>query len=147
MIRKTLVTLALTAGMVGGTAGIASAHECFVANRSAQGNAGASHSANWYTLEVSELYASAHVFLSEDPTDPLPALTEEQVADAVARTSAAGIPTSFTVFERFTIPRNLQEMEDLTAKSADGKGIDHFFYAYGEQIIGIYFDIALGGPA
>jgi hypothetical protein len=37
-----LVVLAVMASTV-------SAHECFVVNRSAQGNAGASHSGEWFT--------------------------------------------------------------------------------------------------
>ena len=132
MIRKTLVTLALTAGMVAGTAGIASAHECFVANRSEQGNTGASNSANWYTLQLSELFSHGHMFLGGEP------LTEPQMAHALDLAADAGVPSSFTVFEKFTIPRNLMSEEDLTGKSADGKGIDHFFYAYGEQIVAAF---------
>ena len=147
MLRKSFITLAMTVGLVASGSGVASAHECFVPKRSDKGNAGASHSANWYTLQVADLYAHAHVFLSEDPAAPdLPALSQEQIAEAVARTAAAGIPTSFTLFERFTIPRSTQELEALrsvsSAKAADGKGIDHFFVAYGQQIIGIYFEVA-----
>ena len=132
MIRKTLVTLALTAGMVAGTAGIASAHECFVANRSEKGNAGADNSANWYTLHLSDLFAQGHQFLGG------PALTDPQMAHALGVAAEAGVPSSFTLFEKFTIPRNLMSEEDLTGTSADGKGIDHFFYAYGEKIIGAF---------
>lgn len=122
-------------------AGAASAHECYVANRSDKGNAGASHSANWYTLQVAELYSSVHFFMP----DVFPeALTDEQVATAVDLTAEAGIPTSFTVFERFTIPRNLDEG---SAKSSDGKGIDHFFAGYGEQLIGIAVEASQSGGA
>ena len=32
MIRMSLVTLALTAGMTAGSAGVAAAHECIIAN-------------------------------------------------------------------------------------------------------------------
>lgn len=133
MIRRSLVTVGLAATMVVAGGGVASAHECYVANRSDKGNAGASHSANWYTLEVTELFASAHYFVPgvDEP------LTPEQVATAVAMTSEAGIPTSFTLFERFTIPRSYDELAGLQSKSADGKGIDHFFAAYGEQLMAI----------
>ena len=140
MIRKTLVTAALTAGILAGTAGVASAHECFVANRSDKGNAGAAHSANWFTLELSMLFGEAHNFLGGR------ALTDAEVDEAVATAAAQGIPTSFTVFEKFTIPRNLGEFDAMTQKSSDGKGIDHFFHTYGGQLAGIYFGIA-GAPA
>jgi hypothetical protein len=141
MIRKTFVALALTAGMVAGSAGVASAHECFIAKRSEKGNAGASHSANWYTLEVAELYAHAHVFLGG------PELGPAQVQEAVRRTAAAGVPTSFTVFEKLTIPRSVGQLEQVAGpKSADGKGVDHFFVTYGDTLVGIYFSVA-GGTA
>ena len=130
MIRKTLLTLALTAGMVGGTAGIASAHECFVAKRSAQGNAAATNSANWFTLELSELLSHGHYFFGGDP------LTDAQIAYAVAEVApAVGLPTSFTIFERFTIPRNLAEGEG----SGDGKGIDHFISGHGDALAEVFF--------
>ncbi len=122
MLRKTIVTAALTTGLVLGSAGIASAHECFIAKRSAAGTAAAAHSANWYVLQVSDLYADAHRFAPIQPLSP------EQVAAAVRLTAARGIPTSFALFERFTIPRNLSDLHDLgelPAKSADGTGVDH----------------------
>ncbi len=127
MIRKTLVTLALTAGMVGGTAGIASAHECFVAKRSAQGSAAATNSANWYDLQLAELLSHGHHFLGG------PALTEAQLAYALELTAAAGVPSSFTVFEKFTIPKG------PGGDPTDGKGIDHFFTGYGDAIAGAFF--------
>jgi len=133
MLRRTAATLALTTALVAAGAGAASAHECYIANRSAQGNAGASHSSNWYTLQMEELYRSGHLFLGGDP------LTDAQVAKALAMTAEAGVPLSFTVFERFTLPRSMDELEGLSTKSADGKGIDHFFVAYGDAIAGIFF--------
>ena len=60
-------------------------------------------------------------------------------ATALAMTAEAGVPLSFTVFERFTIPRSMDELEALATKSADGKGVDHFFIAYGDAIAGIFF--------
>ena len=132
MLRRTAAALALTTALVTVGAGAASAHECFITNRSAQGNAGASHSANWYTLQLEELYRTGHFFLAGDP------LTEEQVQTALAMTKEQGVPLSFTVFERFTIPRSIGDLEEVTSKSADGKGVDHFFVAYGDAIVGIF---------
>ena len=135
MIRNTLVAGALTAGLIVTGGGVASAHECYIANRSDKGNAGASHSANWYTLHLSELYTNAHFFLGGEP------LTPAQVSEAVSRAEAAGIPTSVTLFERFTIPRNLDELEAVPSKATDGKGVDHFFSKYGDQLVGIFFSV------
>ena len=101
MIRKTMLTAVTTVGLLATGVGAASAHECYIANRSAQGNAGASHSANWYTLQMSDLFAEAHQFFGGD------ALTEEQLAWALEQTQAQGIPLSVTMFERFTIPRSM----------------------------------------
>lgn len=128
MMRKTLLTLVTTTGLLATGVGAASAHECYIANRSAQGNAGASHSANWYTLTASDLYSEAHLFFGGE------ALTEAQLQLALDLTEAQGIPLSFTLFERFTIPRSVDEYEELTSKSTDGKGIDHFFAKYGDAL-------------
>ena len=133
MFRKTAATLALTVGLVGIGAGAASAHECYVANRSAQGNAGASNSANWYTLHLEELFRSGHEFLGG------PALTDAQVQTALAMAADQGVPSSFTLFERFTIPRSQGELAEVWSKSSDGKGIDHFFAKYGDTIVGVFF--------
>ncbi|CAA9321784.1 MAG: hypothetical protein AVDCRST_MAG07-1291 [uncultured Frankineae bacterium] len=137
MIRKTVLTLALTAGMVAGAGGAASAHECFVADRSAQGNAAATHSDNWHTLTLADLYSSAHLFLQTGRP-----LSPAEVDAAVARAAEQGIPTSFTVFGRHMLPRSVEKMEELSSRTSDGKGVDHFFVAYGEDIIAIYFAIA-----
>jgi len=132
MIRKTMLTAVTTVGLLATGVGAASAHECFIANRSAQGNAGASHSANWYTLQMSDLFSEAHLFFGGDP------LTEEQLAWALEQTEAQGIPLSVTMFERFTIPRSVDELEGLSTKSGDGKGVDHFFASYGDALFGIF---------
>ncbi|WP_225753284.1 hypothetical protein [Actinotalea sp. Marseille-Q4924] len=132
---KILPTIALTAGLVVTGAGAATAHECYIAPRSDKGDAGADRSANWSTLHLEELYRTAHLFLGTAP------LTDAQVAEALVLTEARGIPTSVTLFERFTIPRSAAELERMSAKSSDGKGVDHFFAAYGDAIIGIVFEV------
>ena len=137
MLRTTALTAALTSALVVGSAGAASAHECFIANRSANGTVAAGHSANWYVLQVSDLYADAHLFA------PIQPLTSVQVDEAVRLTAARGIPTSFALFERFTIPRNLEDLHDLEqlpAKSADGKGVDHLS-AYVGALVGIAMEV------
>jgi hypothetical protein len=133
VLRKTLATLALTTTLLGTGGGVASAHECFIAKRSANGNAGASHSANWYTLQMADLFADAHQIFGGEP------LTAEQLRTALQLTQEAGIPTSVTLFERFTIPRSIDELDALSSKSSDGRGVDHFFASYGDALAGIFF--------
>jgi hypothetical protein len=50
-----------------------------------------------------------------------------------------GLPSSFTLFERFMLPRSLDELEAVSTKATDGKGIDHFFAKYGDQLVGIFY--------
>jgi hypothetical protein len=133
MIRKSLATLALAGVLVGAGAGSAMAHECYVAKRSDAGNSGASHSANWYTLKLSDLYADAHTFLGGE------ALTADQLQLALDMAAEQGLPSSFTLFERFTLPRSIEDLDSVSSKSADGKGIDHFFVRYGDALVGIFY--------
>ena len=109
-------------------AGSALAHECFVANRSAQGNAAAgSHSAAWETVTL-------HTVLTEfiGLPDDLAACVEEAAPEA-------GIPSSF-VFggkqakgQQGVISLNNPNME-LKGLASDGKGIDHASVVYGDAI-------------
>jgi hypothetical protein len=131
MIRKIIGATALSAALVFAGAGVASAHECYIPHRSDEGNAGASHSKNWVTLDISELFVGAHEFLGG------PALTPEQVQEAVAMTAAQGIPTSLTTFARDTLPKgNAPE-----SHSTDGKGIDHYFHAFEDDLINIFLTV------
>ncbi len=133
MLRKTFVTAALTSGLVLGSAGIASAHECFIAKRSATGTTAATHSANWHELTLTGLFS--------DLPPVLPQLTPAQVEEAVALAEAQGIPSSIALFGQQTIPVS---QDEWSPKSADGKGVDHFFSAYGERLIGIVLTVSGG---
>ena len=129
MWRKSIAAAALTCGLVLAGGGVASAHECFIPNRSDQGNANATHSQNWVTLHIAELFATAHQFLGGE------ALTAEQVEQAVAMAADAGIPTSLTTFARTTLPVG------KGGSPSDGKGIDHYFHLYEDDLIGIFFAV------
>ena len=133
MLRKTIVTAALTTGLVLGSAGIASAHECFVAKRSATGTTASTHSANWHELTLTGLFSHLPPFL--------PALTPAQVQEAVALAEAQGIPTSVALFGKQTVPVS---QDEWSPKAGDGKGVDHFFTAYGDQLIGIVMTVSAG---
>ena len=134
MIRKTIAVTALSAALVLAGTGVASAHECFIPGRSDQGDAGASHSQNWVTLHIEELFRGGHEFLG------CPALTEEQVGEALAMAEAQGIPLSLTTFARDTLPKG----KAPESHSADGKGIDHYFHAYEDALIGIFYTVQAG---
>jgi hypothetical protein len=133
MLRTTIVTAALTTGLVLGSAGVASAHECFIAKRSATGTTASTHSANWHELTLAGLFSDLPPFL--------PALDEQQVQQAVALATAQGIPTSVALFGKQTIPVS---QDEWSPKAGDGKGVDHFFTAYGDQLMGIVMTVAKG---
>lgn len=130
MLKKTVTAGVLAVGLVFASAGAASAHECFIPERSEQGNANSTHSQNWVTIHITELYSTAHEFLGG------PALTPAQLDAAVAMTAEAGIPTSLTTFARGTLPKGKGVPE---SHSSDGKGIDHYFHTYESQLVGIFF--------
>ena len=130
MFSRTLTTIgagmALAAIGVLGTGAAAYAHECFNANRSEKGNAGASNSQAWLTVHIEELTFG----LAEEDA--------ECVLDAYAET---GAPSSFTIMVKGangnggTIASNNPNRD---VKSADGKGIDEIFAAHGADIMGSF---------
>ena len=135
MLKKSIAAGIVSVGLVLGSAGAASAHECFIPDRSEQGNAGATHSKNWVALDISELFASAHEFLGG------PALTPAQIDQAVAMAAEAGVPTTLTTFARGTLPKGKGVPE---SHSTDGKGIDHYFHLYEDALIGIFLEVQPG---
>lgn len=128
MLKKSLTAGVLAVGLVFAGAGAASAHECFIPNRSDQGTAGSANSGNWIPVHISEIYATAHEVVGGEP------LTPEQIAQAVALSEEAGIPTSFTIFAKAHLPNGKGVPE---SHSGDGKGIDHFFSTYVTQLVTI----------
>ncbi|WP_448002607.1 hypothetical protein [Agromyces bauzanensis] len=130
MFSRTLTNIAagvaLAAAGVLGTGVAAYAHECYNPNRSEQGNAGASHSQAWYTLDVAQ------------------ALTEElppELAECVlTEYEASGAPASFTIMVNGAVGQDgtIASNNPHAEKAGDGSGIDEIFAAYGEEIIGSY---------
>jgi hypothetical protein len=118
-IMRTTAVAAVTAGVVVAASGSAWAHECFVANRSQQGDAAVSaHSAAWFTITPEILFGEL-IGLSGDAftcavnawkTDPsLPAYIVVGGKQAVGQ---GGV-----------IAENNPNF--ATGKASDGKGIDH----------------------
>ena len=101
------------------TTGGAFAHECYVANRSAQGNAMAgTHSQAWETVSLDTILTQ---FIG---------LPGDLAACVEAKAPAAGIPDSFVFGGKQAVGQGgviAESNPNMTAKglAADGKGIDH----------------------
>jgi len=127
-------TLAATAGLLIATAGAASAHECFVANRSDRGNAAvAAHSAAWEEVSLEFIVT---VFLGQ---------TQEVADCVVAAAPDAGIPTSFVFGGKQAVGTEgvIMENNPVDGRTSDGRGIDHAEDVYGAAVVGLIF--ACGG--
>ena len=134
--RTFTVVGAAAALTVGGSAG-AFAHECYVASRSAQGNAMAgTHSQAWETYTVQQVVT---LFLGQSAA----------VADCVAAAApGAGVPTSFVFGAKQAQGQGgviAENNPNMSAKglSSNGTGIDHAEDAYGGAIVGLI--IGCGG--
>lgn len=127
MVRIVGGTVGAGALLVAGAGG-AFAHECFVASRSAQGNAMAgTHSAAWQTITLDTILTE---FIGLPPA--LAACVE-------AKAPEAGVPSSF-VFggkqaagQGGVIAENNPNMEAM-GLAANGRGIDHAEDAYVDLI-------------
>jgi hypothetical protein len=136
MIKRAARASVLAAALVALTAGTTFAHECFNASRSAQGNAGATHSANWSTESVAGLFAEIHFFGIPGVTE---ALSESQQEVALDAALEMGVPAEVTIFTgKITIGANGKAFTE-GGKAADGRAIDHFFAAHGQSIVTAYF--------
>lgn len=120
--------VALTGALLIGTGGGAWAHECFNASRSAQGNAMAGSNSNaWFTLVISDAIAG-------DVQSG--AITPEQGDCIASWWAASGNPSSFTI--HVAGKNTLAENNPNKGLMSNGKGIDHLFDAYGEDIMTAY---------
>jgi hypothetical protein len=120
------------AGILGlATAGSAFAHECYVANRSAQGNTMAgTHSQAWETVSLDTILTQ---FIGV-PAD-VAACVEAKAPDA-------GIPDSFVFGSKQAVGQGgviAENNPNMTAKGldADGKGIDHAEDAIGPALFAL----------
>lgn len=133
LVRSVVLALAVTAVPIASVA----AHECIHANRSDTGNQHATASGRWITVTLTMIYEETEFF-------GLPDLTAAQVSYAVAAAEAAGVPESFTFRSDKLIGENAAGWEK-GGHATDGKGIDHFFDIYGDQLIAILFDALANG--
>jgi len=128
-MRRVLLSLALAGSLSAVAAPAVFAHECVIASRSAQGDAGALHSANWMRLSLSDIFG----FINEDVGGP--ALTSDQITWAVNEAVAEGLPADGWVTRADKTIGEGSSNPNL----ADGKGLDHLADSVGPQIAGIYF--------
>jgi hypothetical protein len=132
--RRVVGTLAATAALLISSAGVASAHECFVASRSDQGNAAVgAHSAAWQEVSLEFIVTT---FLGQ---------TQEVADCVVAAAPDAGIPTTFVFGGRQAQGSEgvIMENNPVDGLTSDGRGIDHAEDVYGEAVVGLIF--ACGG--
>ena len=132
-MRRLLIGLVLAGSLSAVAAPAVLGHECFIANRSAQGDAGALHSSRWTRLTLANIFGFIHQFVRQ------PALTAAQITWAVNTAVAGGLPVDgWVVRSDKTIGEG-----SANPNLANGKGLDHLADAYGPQLVGIYF-AALG---
>ena len=149
MLKRIVRASALAATLTAVTAGATLAHECYVVNRSSQGNAAAgTHSKAWFYVQLPDLAA----FLS-DPSSPdaLPPLSPSQLEYFVARAQELGVPSNIALFVGgrpqtggFTIAGEAAGFVK-NGKGADGSGMEHFFTAHFETVVAAYME-ALAQP-
>ena len=132
-MRRMLIGLVLAGSMSVVAAPVALGHECFIANRSAQGDVGALHSGNWTRLSLGAIFSFVNQFVGG------PALTSGQITWAVNEAVAEGLPADGWVVRSDKVIGEGSSNPNL----ANGKGLDHLGDAYGRQLVGIYF-AALG---
>jgi len=132
-MRRILIGLVLAGSLSAAAAPAVLGHECFIANRSAQGDAGALHSGSWTRLPLGAIFGFINQFVGG------PALTSSQITWAVNEAVAEGLPADgWVVRSDKTIGEG-----SSNPNLANGKGLDHLADAFGNQLIGIYF-AALG---
>jgi hypothetical protein len=122
-MRKRFVTvLAMSVVAVLATSGTAYARDCYIASRSAQGNAGATHSSRWITSSVEEFANSPDFPPGVDPD----CFVEFWLSN--------GGPASFTVRSDKVIGE-----DSANPNLANGKGLEHI-----EDSFGALFGAAIG---
>ena len=131
-VRRAAGTVLAAGGILVATAVASSAHDCFIASRSAQGDAMAgAHSQAWYTLVVNDAI---------DGDYQAGRITAAQDACIKAAYAATGAPASFTIHVKGANGSDgvIADKNPNTALFTNGKGVDHAFEAYGAQIFGSY---------
>jgi hypothetical protein len=133
-MRRIGLSLVLAGSLLAVAAPAVLGHECTIASRSAQGDAGAQHSANWARLTLADVFGFIHTVVGGRP------LTAQEIDQAVAMAIDAGLPANGWVTRTDKTIGEGSKNPNL----ANGKGLDHLADSVGPTIVGIYFQIA--GP-
>jgi hypothetical protein len=128
-MRRVLLSLALAGSISAVAAPAVFAHECVIASRSAQGDAGALNSAKWMRLSLADVFG----FINQEVGGP--ALTADQITWAASEAVAEGLPADGWVIRSDKTIGEGSSNPNL----ADGKGLDHLADSVGPQIAAIYF--------
>jgi hypothetical protein len=134
-MRRIALSLALAGSLLAVAAPAVLGHECTIASRSAQGNAGAQHSANWGVLTLADVFGFINTQVGGRP------LTPAEIDQAVAIAIDAGLPAEGWVTRTDKTIGEGSHNPNL----ANGKGLDHLADSAGPTIVGIYFSI-VGAP-
>lgn len=132
-MRRLFLSLVLAGSLAAVAAPAVFAHECTIASRSAQGDAGALHSAQWTRLTLADVFGFINQVVGG------PALTPSQTDWAIAEAIHEGLPADGWVIRSDKTIGEGSSNPNL----ANGKGLDHLADSVGPQIAGIYFQ-ALG---
>ena len=130
-MRRILSGILLSAALLTIAAPVVAAHECIISNRSAQGEAGADHSARWDRLTLADIFGFIHFEVGG------PALSPAQIEEAVDIAVSQGLPENGWV----TRSDKTIGAGSNNPNLHDGKGLDHLVGLVGEQIVGIYFQV------
>ena len=130
-MRRIGLSIVLAGTLLAATATAVLGHECTIASRSAQGDAGSLHSSRWVRLTLQDVFA----FIGADVGGR--ALTPSEIDQAVAMAIDAGLPADGWVIRS---DKTIGEGSN-NPNLANGKGLDHLVDSAGPTLAGIYFSI------
>jgi hypothetical protein len=133
MVKKLLAASILSGMLAIMSVGAVFAHECVISSRSAQGDAGATHSSRWAVLTLADILGFINTEIPGQENAPL---TPAQIDWAVA--NRGDLPLSWVTRTDKTIGEG-----SSNPNLANGKGLDHLADLYGQQVGALYF-AALG---
>jgi hypothetical protein len=129
-MKRRIVLASLLAGSLAvASIGAASAHECVISSRSAQGDIGATNSSRWITLTLADVLGFIHTVIPGQADMPL---TPAQIDWAVA--NRGDLPLSWVTRGDKTIGEG-----SANPNLADGRGLDHLADLVGPQVGALYF--------
>jgi len=134
-MRRFVLSFVLAGSLLAIAAPAVLGHECTIASRSAKGDAGALHSANWGRLTLQDVFGFINTEVGGRP------LTPAEIDQAVGMAVAAGLPANGWVIRT---DKTIGEGSN-NPNLANGKGLDHLVDSAGPTIVGIYFAI-VGAP-